>query len=60
MGTITVEKFDNNNDGYNLPVSINPGRGSVYLESIMVGCDLPRRCKFQAGGKNGKIYSISS
>lgn len=56
MGTITVEKFDNNNDGYDLPVSINPGRGSVYLESIMVGCDLPRRCKFQAGGKNGKIY----
>lgn len=59
MGTITVEKFDENNDVHIQPISITPGRGSIRLESFVSAAGLPAGCKFQAGGKDKNIYFIS-
>ena len=56
MGTITVEKYDDNSGGYIQPVSLTPGRGSVQLESFVAGTGFPKGCKFQAGGKDKNIY----
>ena len=56
MGTITVEKYDDNSSGYVSPVSVTPGRGRIRLESFAAGTGLPAGCKFQAGGKDKNIY----
>lgn len=56
MGTITVEKYDNNSGAYIQPVSLTPGRGSVQLESFVAGTGFPKGCKFQAGGKDKNVY----
>lgn len=59
MGTITVEKYDQESNEYMSPVSITPGRGSIRLESFVSGTGLPAGCKFQAGGKDKNIYFTS-
>lgn len=56
MGTITVERYDDNSGAYIQPVSLTPGRGSVQLESFVAGTGFPKGCKFQAGGKDKNIY----
>lgn len=56
MGTITVEKFDEDSAAFSQSISLTPGRGSVRLESFVPGVALPAGCRFQAGGKDKNIY----
>ena len=59
MGTITVERYDQESNEYMSPVSITPGRGSIHLENFVSETGLPAGCKFQAGGKDKNIYFTS-
>lgn len=56
MGTIAVEKFEDDSAAFSQAISLTPGRGSVRLESFVSGAALPAGCRFQAGGKDKNIY----
>lgn len=60
MGTISVEKYDYEDNSNTMPATLTPGRGRVRMESFGFGtCGLPTGSYFQAGGKDKHIYFIS-
>lgn len=59
MGTINVEKHDNEGTGYSVPSSMTPRRGRIRLETFLNDSGLPKGCYFQAGGKQKCVYFVS-